>query len=218
MIDINNFIRQHKDILSDINEIDKIVSKQDYEEHLNEFVSHINSLAGKLKVHLSYEDKFLYPNLIKGEDMELKSMTEEYMREMGDIADVFTDYKNEFNTRSKINERLDTFKVDTKRILDEIQNTFESSNWKSFPVKLLTEITQCRKKQLMIMGSAQVYSRVSKQFRELSQYVVQCKNWGKTDRLFINRFFHAVDYDLFLEARKNGQEHKVQPFLYPYLV
>ena len=122
MIDINNFIRQHKDILSDINEIDKIVSKQDYEEHLNEFVSHINSLAGKLKVHLSYEDKFLYPNLIKGEDMELKSMTEEYMREMGDIADVFTAYKNEFNTRSKINERLDTFKVDTKRILDEIKN------------------------------------------------------------------------------------------------
>lgn len=121
-MDINNFIRQHKDILSDINEIDKIVSKQDYEEHLSEFVSHINSLAGKLKIHLSYEDKFLYPNLINGEDTELKNMAEEYMREMGDIADVFTAYKNEFNTRSKINERLDTFKVDTKRILAEIKN------------------------------------------------------------------------------------------------
>lgn len=122
MVDINNFTRQHKDILSDINEIDKIVSKQDYEEHLSEFVSHINSLAGKLKVHLSYEDKFLYPNLINGEDMELKNMAEEYIREMGDIANVFTAYKDEFNTKSKINERLDTFKVDTKRILDEIKN------------------------------------------------------------------------------------------------
>lgn len=122
MIDINNFIRQHKDILSDINEIDKIVSKQDYEEHLSEFVSHINSLAGKLKIHLSYEDKFLYPNLINGEDVELKNVAEEYMHEMGDIANVFTAYKNEFNTRSKINERLDTFKVDTNRILGEIKN------------------------------------------------------------------------------------------------
>jgi len=122
MTDINNFTRQHKDILSDINEIDKIVSKQDYEEHLNEFVSHINSLAGKLKIHLSYEDKFLYPNLINGQDTELKNMAEEYIQEMGDIADVFAVYKDEFNTKSKINDKLDTFKADTKRILDEIKN------------------------------------------------------------------------------------------------
>lgn len=122
MIDIDNFTRQHKDILNDINEIDKIISKQDYEEHLSEFVSHINSLAGKLKIHLSYEDKFLYPHLINGQDAELKDMAEEYIHEMGDIANVFTAYKNEFNTRSKINERLDTFKFDTKSILDKIKN------------------------------------------------------------------------------------------------
>lgn len=122
MIDINNFTRQHKDILSDINEIDKIVSKQDYKEHLNEFVSHINSLAGKLKIHLSYEDKFLYPNLINGESTELKNMAEEYMCEMGDISDVFTAYKNAFNTKSKISPQIDTFKDDTKRILDKIKN------------------------------------------------------------------------------------------------
>lgn len=140
MIDINNFIRQHKDILSDINEIDKIVSKQDYEEHLSEFVSHINSLAGKLKIHLSYEDKFLYPNLINGHDIELKNMTEEYIREMGDIADVFTAYKNEFNTRSKINERLDTFKVDTKRILDEIKNRISKEENGLYKVILQREL------------------------------------------------------------------------------
>ncbi|MFL0250934.1 hemerythrin domain-containing protein [Clostridium neuense] len=122
MIDISNFTRQHKDILSDINEIDKIVNRQDYEEYLNEFVSHINNLSGRLKIHLSYEDKFLYPSLVDGQDTELKNLAQEYAHEMGDIADVFSHYKNEFNTKSKIIERLDTFKVNTKHILDEIKN------------------------------------------------------------------------------------------------
>ena len=121
MINIDNFIRQHKDIIEELNHIDKIINKQDYQNNLDGFVSHINNLAGKLKIHLNSEDKFLYPNLINGEDIKLKSMANSYMNEMGNIADAFTNYKNEFNTKSKINEKLDTFISQTKPILNEIK-------------------------------------------------------------------------------------------------
>lgn len=121
MINIDNFIRQHRDIIEELDHIDKIINKQDYQNYLDDFVSHINNLAGKLKIHLNSEDKFLYPNLINGEDIQLKSMANLYINEMGNIANTFTNYKNEFNTKSKINEKLSSFISKTKPILNEIR-------------------------------------------------------------------------------------------------
>lgn len=121
MINIDNFMRQHKEIIEELDCIDTILNKQDYQNYLGDFVSHINSLAGKLKIHLSTEDKFLYPNLINGKNMEMKEMANSYIDEMGNIANVFTDYKNQFNTKSKINEKLDVFMSETKYILTEIR-------------------------------------------------------------------------------------------------
>ena len=146
MIDINNFIRQHKDVIEDINEIEKIINRKDYKKYLDDFVSHINSLAGKLKIHLSYEDKFLYPNLINGEDAQLKNMANLYMHEMGDISSVFTDYKNKYNTKSKVNDRLNTFEADTTDILNNIKNRIEKEESELY--KLIVQKGGCRTKLL----------------------------------------------------------------------
>lgn len=121
MINIDNFLRQHKDIMEEVNQINEIVNKSDYENYLDEFVFHINNLAGKLRIHLSSEDKYLYPNLVDGEDSSLRSMAKYYIDEMGSIADTFTNYKNEFNTKSKINGKLNSFVSETRQIISEIK-------------------------------------------------------------------------------------------------
>lgn len=51
-------------------------------------------------------------------------------------------------------------------VLDEIQNWFNSLESKDFPVEMLQEITQQRKQTKMIMGTAQVFSRIAKPIRE----------------------------------------------------
>lgn len=58
-----------------------------------DITTHINKLAGKLKIHLSSEDKFLYPNLLNGDDNKLKNLANSYINEMGGISDTFTNYK-----------------------------------------------------------------------------------------------------------------------------
>lgn len=121
MINIDNFMRQHKEIIEELDCIDKILNKHDYQSYLGDFVSHINSLAGKLKIHLSTEDQFLYPNLINGKDIEMKNMANSYIDEMGNISNTFTDYKNQFNTKSKIEGKVDVFMSETKYILTEIR-------------------------------------------------------------------------------------------------
>lgn len=140
MINIDNFIRQHRDIIEELDQIDKIINKQDYQNYLDDFVSHINNLAGKLKIHLNSEDKFLYPNLINGEDLKLKSMANLYISEMGNIADSFTNYKNEFNTKSKINGKLEMFISRTRPILNEIRKRISKEENELYALILKKEI------------------------------------------------------------------------------
>lgn len=51
-------------------------------------------------------------------------------------------------------------------VLDEIQNWFSSNQSKNFPPEMLTEITQQRKQTKIIIGTAQVFSRIAKPLRE----------------------------------------------------
>ncbi|WP_123052900.1 hemerythrin domain-containing protein [Clostridium sp. JN-1] len=122
MSNIENLKRQHKDIRKEMDNIDAIINKRDYENYLDDFVMYVNNLAGKLNVHLNSEDKFLYPDLINEKDLELKNIANRYIHEMGDISKKFMEYKNKFNTKSKINEKLDEFVPQTKIIISQIKN------------------------------------------------------------------------------------------------
>ena len=55
--------------------------------------------------------------------------------------------------------------------LDEIQNWFSSNESKNFPVEMLQEITQERKKHKVIIGTSQVFTRMAKPLREQTTYL-----------------------------------------------
>lgn len=77
---------------------------------------------------------------------------------------------------------------------DEVQNEFTSRNFKSFPMELLTLLTQNRKGYgIRIIYSAQRYNRVDKVFRELTHQAVQCNTiLGRYTKL---RYYHWEDYE-----------------------
>lgn len=56
-------------------------------------------------------------------------------------------------------------------VIDEIQTWFCSNQSKSFPPEMITEISQQRKQRKMIVGTAQVFSRIAKPIREQTTYV-----------------------------------------------
>ena len=57
--------------------------------------------------------------------------------------------------------------------LDETQNWFSSNESKNFPVDMLQEITQERKKHKVIMGTSQVFTRLAKPLREQTTYLCE---------------------------------------------
>ena len=121
-MNIDNLMREHKGIFEEINYINESISNKKFESDLLDITTHINKLAGKLKIHLSSEDKFLYPNLLNGDDNKLKNLANSYINEMGGISDIFTNYKNKFNTKSKIiSEGNEVFISETQKILQAIE-------------------------------------------------------------------------------------------------
>ena len=73
-------------------------------------------------------------------------------------------------------------------VLDEIQTWFSSLQSKDFPPEMITEISQQRKQRKMIVGTAQVFSRIAKPIREQTTFVylpltiLGCLTWVRVSK------------------------------------
>lgn len=106
MSQIDTIKKQHSEIANVLGKLKNALSKEDY----SAASSNINELAGKLKIHLRYEDDYIYPELLKSENTNVKNISNKFIKEMGDLASVFDDFKNKYNTKSKIESNITEFK------------------------------------------------------------------------------------------------------------
>lgn len=91
---------------------------------------------------------------------------------------------------------------------DEIQNEFNSRDYKNFPYELVRLLTQNRKGNgKQIIGTAQRYGRVDKVIRELCTHVVECHTlFGRWTFL---KKYDAEDYEEMLHQVDVMKKHKV---------
>lgn len=121
MTNLSNLKRQHIEIIDNVKIITKLIHDKNFENNSNDIARNISILAGKLKIHLSSEDKFLYPNLLNHNHTEIRKKANQYVDEMGNLTVIFTDYKNKFNTKSKIMNNIDQFIKESKSIFNAIE-------------------------------------------------------------------------------------------------
>lgn len=100
---------------------------------------------------------------------------------------------------------------------DEVQNEFNSRDFKSFPIALLTLLTQVRKKNgIQILYTAQRWHFVDKNFRSLSFGCYECNTF--MGRYTFAKMYDPVDYDNLCsqsdyEKRRRIRPQKVMDFL-----
>jgi DUF438 domain-containing protein len=129
MIDIKTFKRQHEEIYDIISALKvSIGAVNTLEAEAFEISKKINTLAGKLKVHLGNEDRYMYPYILEKGSAELKSVAQAYVVEMGTISNVFSDYKNRFDTRSKIISDTKEFVKETAKILKVLEDRIKKED------------------------------------------------------------------------------------------
>lgn len=117
MSQIDLMKRQHTEISLILNKLKEVMSGEDN----NLIAKCINELAGKLTMHLKYEDDYLYPQLLKSDNSIIKNTTNKFMKEMGDLASVFVEFKNKYNTKSKIDADVNGFKKSCKEVIKALE-------------------------------------------------------------------------------------------------
>ncbi|OPX42103.1 hypothetical protein CLHUN_40080 [Ruminiclostridium hungatei] len=125
MISVASLKRQHEEISEVIGNIRSFIAGGKVEAGAHEVALLINTLAGKLNIHLNTEDKYMYPGLLESETEELKVLAREYMGEMGAISHIFLQYKEKFNTRSKILSAQEAFITESQKVFDLLEKRVE---------------------------------------------------------------------------------------------
>lgn len=115
-MDLDILQRQHKEIQEIVTNIKQTVENNNIGEDASHMAKQISMLAGKLRVHLATEDKHMYPYLLQSEDAKVRDIAKDYADEMGHISQEFMDYKDGFNTRTKIINNPQEFVKETQQI------------------------------------------------------------------------------------------------------
>lgn len=115
---LKNYLEQHDNITFEINYIIQNIKSNITDEQAGELAKHINLLAGKLSIHLSMEDKYLYPSL---KDKEISNLSiDDYINEMGGLAKEFIAFKEKYNTKQKLLSHINSFHLDGKEMMNKI--------------------------------------------------------------------------------------------------
>ncbi len=112
---------QHVGIKAVISETKSLLNTLENNESQRAIVKNISQLAGQLKIHLSHEDKFLYPSLLNSHDKTLQNKTNQYIKEMGNLSTIYTEFKIKYNTVSRIQENISVAKKEIKAIFNAVE-------------------------------------------------------------------------------------------------
>ncbi len=85
-------------------------------------------MSGRLKVHLTTEDRTLYPNLINSPDPDVRKVAERFFNEMGNIKEVVDKYLEKWISPNSLKANPERFIDETKRLIDALKNRIQREN------------------------------------------------------------------------------------------
>lgn len=156
----------------------------------------------------------------KGKTVALAELGLRYRQKYGDKIYIVDNFGYEYSDwhfdSANWKELLIEQDKPTLYLFDEVQNIFNSRDFKNFPTELLVQLTQNRKGNgKMICYSAQRWGRVDKVFRELSHKCYECKTLFK--RLTITKAFDWEDYEMYVNSTDVRTRMKIHSRRYSFI-
>ena len=154
-----------------------------------------------------------------GKTMALTEYLTRQREKYGDKIYICTNYgyKQEDFPLSHWRDMLKEYDKPVIFAYDEIQNDFNSRDYKNFPYQLVTMLTQNRKGNgKQIVGTAQRFGRVDKSIRELCTHVIDCKRawFGRVTK---TRSYDVEDYEQYLNEIDVIKKRKIPYKKYKFI-
>lgn len=134
MSNLNMLKRQHRDVLTIINNIETLIMNDNLAVYAKDISYNLNILAGKLKMHLISEDKFLYPQLMNSNKEDVWNIAHAFNYEMGSVSESFASFVQRYNVPDKILNNKEGFIAESKIIFDMIKNRIDKEDNKLYPL------------------------------------------------------------------------------------
>lgn len=125
-----NLARQHNELYKLLAEMKSL--GYNIESNADKIALNINLLAGKINIHLQSEDKYLYSLLLNSQHTEVRKIAKDFIAEMGHIAKTFNEFKVKFNTKNKILNNINEFKLEYPKIMNAISNRLNKEDKKLY--------------------------------------------------------------------------------------
>lgn len=148
----------------------------------------------------------------KGKTIAMSKTLRDYRKRYGDKIYIMTNYCYD-DEDFPFTSWKDLLKDYDKPLLvawDEVQNEFNSRDFKDFPISLLTKLTQVRKGNgIQILYTSQRWHFVDKNFRSLSFGCYECNTL--LGNLTFTRLYDPVDYDNLCSNSDYDKRRKIHP-------
>lgn len=148
----------------------------------------------------------------KGKTIAMCHQLKEYRKRYGKNIYIMTNfcYNDEDFAFTSWKDLLKNYDKPLLVAWDEVQNEFNSRDFKDFPIALLTLLTQVRKKNgIRILYTAQRWHFVDKNFRSLSFGCYECSTI--LGNLTYTRMYDPIDYDNLCSNSDYEKRRKIRP-------
>ncbi len=134
MTDVSNLTRQHKDILELLDKLGTYTNPREVEKNAFAISLLLGQLSGKINIHLSNEDRFMYPRLMNATETKTRQLSQQFSREMGGLIAVFTDFKSKYLSSAKINANATDFITELRQINGAIRERINKEELHLYPL------------------------------------------------------------------------------------
>ncbi|WP_101697956.1 hemerythrin domain-containing protein [Clostridium minihomine] len=134
MGNLTNLKKQHTEVLELIKNIEKLSYPNMKEEAASEIAYCINTLSGKLKMHLLSEDKFLYPHLLNHQNKAIKDTAHRFNTEMSGLSEQLKDFVSQYNTPAKILQNKNEFMAKSPEVFRLIRERIKKEDHDLYPL------------------------------------------------------------------------------------
>ena len=131
---LDNLKKNHIDLYDRIHKLQQYQTVSDVDAHSAELALALAKLAGLLSIHLAAEDNYLYPNLAKSTNDQVRQTSIAFHQEMGGLAKEFTAYKETFMTATKIKQDPAGFLTATASVVSALRERLTRGDRDLYPL------------------------------------------------------------------------------------
>lgn len=128
MIQKETLKAQHSELIGMVGELSRELDPTVLKHNASKASDMLKRFTSRLQFHLNMEDKFVYPMLLIKDNEDVKTITRNFVEEMGSLLEAYTEFAGKWDTPEKIEAGPEGFVSEIKGIFAALGRRIEKED------------------------------------------------------------------------------------------